>query len=139
MRMRTQRLILTIFLVCVGFCLSACKDWRNYSLDFQPGDFNIKDYKDDTLFTPESKIVLSLTEPLEVTNGFVTSIDGDAYFVFYNVTDGVKDIDYGYAAERSITFYVEMQDGNKQNFTLYAYDWKDKIYCMGHEFYFEAE
>ena len=137
--MRTQRLILTIFLVCVGFCLSACSDWRNYSLDFQPGSFHMCAYEDHSIFTPESKIVLSLTEPLDATDAFVASVDGDAYFVFYNVTDGVKDIDYSYIAERSITFYVEMQDGNDQNFTLYAYDWKDKIYCMGHEFYFEAE
>ncbi len=81
-----------------------------------------------------------MTEPVEGTDGFVASIDhGDAYFVFYHVADGVKQIDYGYVAERSITFYVEMNEGDNQNFTLYAYDWKNKIYCMGHEFYFEAE
>lgn len=137
--MRTKHLILTVFLMCECFCLSACNDWRDYSLDFQPGSFHICAYEDHSIFTSESKIILSLTEPLDAADAFAAFVDYDIYFIFYHVADGVEKIDYGYAAERSITFYAEMSDSNDRNFTLYAYDWTDKIYCMGYDFYFEAE
>ena len=96
------------------------------------------DYEEHPVFTEKSKIVLSLTEPTEA-DGLTTSIDEDIYFTFYDVADDVKTIEYDYVAERSITFDVETQDGERRVFTLYAYDWSDAIYCLTYDFCFQAE
>lgn len=134
-----RNLLLTALLVCVSACLTACGGWRNYSLDFFAGSFHIYDYKDGTVFTPESKIELSLTQPSDDTDGFVANIDGDVYFIFYDVADDVKSIEYDYIAERSIDFRAEKYNGDSENFTLYAYDWADRIYCMGNDIFFIAD
>lgn len=82
-------------------------------------------FEDHFFFTAESAIVLSQTEPPAETDAFVACVEGDVYFTFYGVANEVEKVDYGYIAERSIT--------------LYAYDWTDKIYCMGYDIYFEVE
>lgn len=137
--MRKRYLILILFLICASFCLSACNSWRYYSLDFQPGVFHVSGFEDHFFFTAESAIVLSQTEPPAETDAFVACVEGDVYFTFYGVANEVEKVDYGYIAERSITFYVETHSGSMKNFTLYAYDWTDKIYCMGYDIYFEVE
>ena len=146
--MKTIRnLLITALLVCVCACLTACGGWekggwQHYSLDFSPGSFRIQDYEDGTIFTPQSKIELSMTEPSDDIDGFVAcvdGVDGDVYFIFYDVADDVKSIEYDYIAERSVDFRAEKYNGDSENFTLYAYDWTDRIYCMAFDILFVPE
>jgi len=148
MRMRKWGMICIFCLFCVISCFSSCDNWRNYSLDFQSGAFNtddvfrIIDYEANPYFTEESTIVLSDKEPQDEAAVFVTDIDTDIYFIFDNLANEneVERIEYGYIANRSITFYVFNVDKTYpyKEFTLYSYDWTNKIYCMEYDFYFEA-
>lgn len=128
--------------------LSACNEWERYSQVYHEGTFAIRNYTESNFFTAGSEIEIAFVEPKDDTDGFVTQCTrlgdeagheflGTAYFIFRNLAAEVEDIAYNHSKERSDTYEVK-QDGQWQLFfTLYSYDWSDRIYVMGTDLYFE--
>ena len=128
--------------VTVGaLCLSACKSWRDYSLDFQTGAFQIKAFEENLFFTEESRIEISFDNPENNTEALIAQVNSgeQVYFLFYNLSADIEEINQTYIAQRSLSFAVKMKNeaGYSHYFTIYAYDWSQRIYFLSYDFYFE--
>ena len=124
--------------------LTACNGWRKYSLRYQTGLFTVGNLTENEIFTADSKIEIALVDQSEKLSeeypeAFIVELPGTLVcFVFRNLAAGVEKIEYSYTKERSDTYAVYLQDDRELSFTLYSYDWSDKIYVMGTDIRFDS-
>ena len=122
--------------LCMTILLAGCKEWKKYSTEYECGTFAIQNRTPNDVFSPESYVLVT-TADAKFSGGFETHPSDEYVFVFYKLSLGVESVTYNHTVERTDVYDVVMTDGTQRSFSLYAYDWSEKIYVENSSMYFK--
>lgn len=145
MRIKLKRLFLllcTLF-ICALACgcrsiLSGCASWRKYSLDFVENTYKISNYQDNGVFTPETTLRVTFTEPEEKTE-FTSSClteNGYVYFIFENLQPNITAARFSNIANRQPAFHFYHNEVREFGFRIYSLDWNEAFYVSNSDITF---